>query len=403
MTKQSRRKKALRRGHNEGSIQETKNGTWRAWVTLSSGRRISKTHLTKTEAREWIQQKLTEEEQPPESEMTLAEYILEWFENHRSQIKESTQSDYEIIIQKYILPGLGDEVLNTLHRSIFDKYYTNLQKVPVGDTQIRYIHRIIHKALQDAVDDRILPYNPSDGAKAPKKPKAKRINCPLNEEQCDLLISAAMQKPIGPLIYLAIKTGMRQGELFALKWKDINWQNQQIHIQRNVQRILRNGKQERVFSTPKTASSNRGIVIGDKTIEVLRYQQKAVELTRMLANKRWRENDLVFPSSIGTPLSQSNTIKQFTMTLKEAGLPHIRFHDLRHIAASIMLNHGIPLLTVSYILGHAQPSTTLNMYGHQFSAMELQAACLMDDIFSKSQPSSVPAEFFSSANLNKRI
>ncbi|MBI9048670.1 MAG: site-specific integrase [Anaerolineaceae bacterium] len=401
MTQQSKESKTKRRGNNEGSIQPTQNGTWRAWVTLSSGRRISKTHSTKTEARKWLQQKLSEEEQPPQAELTFGEYLLEWFENHSSQIKESTQCDYEIIIHKYILPELRGVVLNTLHRSVFDKYYTNLRKIPVGDTQIRYIHRIIHKALQDAVNDRILSYNPSDGAKAPKKQKLQRINCPLNEEQCDLLLSTTMQNPIGPIIYLALKTGMRQGELFALKWEDINWQNQQIHIKRNMQRVLRGGKQVRDFSTPKTASSNRVIVIGDKTIEVLRFQQREVELKKMLAKKRWRENDLVFPSSIGTPLSQGNFTRQFAMTLKEAGLRHIRFHDLRHIAASIMLNHGIPLLTVSHILGHAQPSTTLNMYGHQFSAMEVQAACLMDDIFFKSQPSSLPAEFLSPSNLKK--
>jgi integrase len=401
MNQQSRRNTTKRRSRNEGSIQPTQNGTWRVWVTLSSGRRINKTFPTRTEARDWLQQKLSEEEQPPQAELTFGEYILEWLENHSSQIKESTQCDYEIIINKYILPGLSHVVLNTLHRSLFDRFYTNLRKIPVGDTQIRYIHRIIHKALQDAVNDRILPYNPSDGAKAPKKKKLQRINCPLNEEQCDLLVSTALQNPIGPLIYLAIKTGMRQGELFALKWEDINWQNQQIHIRRNLQRILRGGKQVRDFSTPKTATSNRVIVVGDKTIEVLRFQQREVELKKMLVKKRWRENDLVFPSSIGTPMSQSNVIKQYSSILKDAGLRHIRFHDLRHIAASIMLNHGIPLLTVSYILGHSQPSTTLNMYGHQFSAMELQAACLMDDIFAKTQPSPLPAEFLSPSNLKK--
>jgi integrase len=211
MNQQSRRSISKRRGHNEGSIQPTQNGTWRVWVTLSSGRRISKTLLTKTEARAWLQQKLSEEEQPPQAELTFGEYILEWFSNHSSQIKESTQCDYEIIIHKYILPGLKDEVLNTLHRSVFDCFYTNLRKISVGDTQIRYIHRIIHKALQDAVNDRILSYNPSDGAKAPKKQKSQRINCPLNEEQCDLLVTTAMQHPIGPLIYLAIKTGMGKG------------------------------------------------------------------------------------------------------------------------------------------------------------------------------------------------
>jgi integrase len=401
MNKQSRKSKTKHRGHNEGSIRPTPNGTWRAWVTLKSGKRVSKTLPTKTEARDWLQEKMAEAEEAPLSEGTFGDYILAWIGNHSSQLKESTLCDYELIIYKYILPALGDVVLNTLHRSVFDSFYTNLRRVPVGDTQIRYIHRIIHKALQDAVSDRILQYNPSDGAKAPKKQRLHRVNCPLNEEQSIQLVTKAMETSLGPLIHLAIKTGMRQGELFALKWEDIRWETQQIHVQRNLQRILRNGKQVRDFSTPKTVTSNREIMVGEKTLDVLKAQKKDVELKKMLAKSRWQENDLVFPSSTGTPLNQSNVLKQYAEIQKAAGLKHIRFHDLRHIAASIMLNHGIPLLTVSYILGHSQPSTTLNMYGHQFSAMELQAACLVDDIFADAQPTSLPAEFLSVANLKK--
>ena len=146
--------------------------------------------------------------------------------------------------------------------------------------------------------------------------------------------------------------------------------------------------------------------MGEKTLEAQRAQQREVLQKKALAKNRWQENDLVFPSSTDTPLNQSNVLKEYEIQ-KAAGLKHIRFHSLRHIAASIMLNHGIPLLTVSYILGHSQPSTTLNMYGHQFSAMELQAACLVDDIFDQPQvqpqiqPSPLPVEFLSVSNLKK--
>jgi len=344
---------------------------------------------------------MTEAEEALDAERTLGEYMLGWFENHSSQLKESTRCDYEIIIHKYILPALGEVVLNTLHRSVFDSFYTNLRRMPVGDTQIRYIHRILHKALQDAVDDRILTFNPCEGAKAPKKQRIHRVYCPLNEEQSILLMNQAKGTPLETLIHLALKTGMRQGELFALKWEDVLWETQQIHIQRNLQRVLRDGKQVRDFSAPKTATSDRKIMVGEKTLKALRAQQRVVQQKKALAKNRWQENDLVFPSSTGTPLNQSNVLKQYAEIQKAAGLKHIRFHDLRHIAASIMLNHGIPLLTVSYILGHSQPSTTLNMYGHQFSAMELQAACLVDDIFADAQPSPLPAEFLSVSNLKK--
>jgi integrase len=127
------------------------------------------------------------------------------------------------------------------------------------------------------------------------------------------------------LIHLALKTGMWQGELFALKWEDILWEIQQIHIQRNLQRVLRVGKQVRTFSTPKTATSDRKIMVGEKTLDALRAQQREVLQKKALAKNRWQENDLVFPSSTGTPLNQSNVLKQYGEIQKAAGLKHIRF------------------------------------------------------------------------------
>jgi integrase len=116
-------------------------------------------------------------------------------------------------------------------------------------------------------------------------------------------------------------------------------------------------------------------------------------MKKALAGKKWKENDLVFPTSIGTPQNPSNIGKQFLALLESANLKRIRFHDMRHIAASIMLNHGIPVMTVSYILGHSQPSTTLNMYGHHFSTANVQAAVMMDDIFEMAQPTPLPPAF----------
>ncbi|MPN47394.1 hypothetical protein SDC9_194996 [bioreactor metagenome] len=104
---------------------------------------------------------------------------------------------------------------------------------------------------------------------------------------------------------------MRQGELFALKWEDFLWETQQIHIQRNLQRVLWDGKQVRNFSTPKTATSDRKFMVGEKTLEALRAQQREVQQKKALVKNRWQENDLVFPSSTGTPLNQSNVLRQY--------------------------------------------------------------------------------------------
>jgi len=393
MTSQPSKPRKSHRGHGEGSFLKTSSGKWRVWVSLPNGQRTSKTFTTKKAAQAWILEVLTNKETYFSKQQTVQHYIEEWFKTHAMQLKNSTRDDYEKLISKHIIPNLGSLTLDKLHRSTFDKFYLKMRKAGVGIYQIRYVHRILHKALQDAVEDRILSYNPAHGAKQPRKPKPIRKPAPLSEEQTRQLVSKAMETSLGPLIYLAVKTGMRKGELFALRWDDIDFNNREIYVQHNIHRLYKEGQLTYQFSTPKTASSCRTIRIGEKTIEVLQMQKQTARLKKALAGSRWQELNLVFPNSIGTPLNTSNVNKKFIAILEEAGLKRIRFHDMRHIAASIMLSHGVPIMTVSHILGHAQASTTLNMYAHHFDTANMQAALMMDDLFEATQPSALPAEF----------
>ncbi len=179
------------------------------------------------------------------------------------------------------------------------------------------------------------------------------------------------------LYQLSITTGMRQGELLGLKWQDVKWEQRTLRIQRQLKYITDDGP---VFAQLKTHSSARPLVVGTETITILKQHQKRQfsEITRV--GKKWKDHDLVFPSTIGTPFNPCNLSRQYKSLLKEAGLPSIRFHDLRHTAASLMLNHGIPVLIVSKRLGHAKPSITLEIYSHLIPSMQEQVAQLMDDV-----------------------
>jgi integrase len=170
---------------------------------------------------------------------------------------------------------------------------------------------------------------------------------------------------------------MRQGELLGLKWQDLDWEQKTLHILRQLKYITDEGS---VFTQLKTRSSARTIAIGIDTLSILKeYQQRQFnEITQV--GKRWQDHDLVFPSTIGTPFNPRNLFRQYKILLKEAGLPAIRFHDLRHTAASIMLNHGIPVLIVSKRLGHTKPSITLDIYGHLIPSMKEQVAQTMDEV-----------------------
>ncbi|MGD8457249.1 MAG: site-specific integrase [Anaerolineales bacterium] len=199
----------------------------------------------------------------------------------------------------------------------------------------------------------------------------------LNEGQIQLLIITAELKdnPFIQLYQIAISTGMRQEEILGLQWKDIDWERRTIHIRRQLKKLYGGGYD---FSTPKTKAGIRKIKVGKHVMDVLKEQRRRVSLMAMEQMKDWQENDLIFPARTGKPLSQRLMTGYFKKTLQAANLPEIRFHDLRHTAASLMLNNGVPVLVVSKRLGHAKPSITLDVYGHLISSMQEQAAEVMD-------------------------
>lgn len=170
---------------------------------------------------------------------------------------------------------------------------------------------------------------------------------------------------------------MRQGELLGLKWEDIDLPRRTLQVKRQCLRHKGGGFE---FSAPKSRSGSRTIILGKQAVEVLKAQQIRIADMRQKAEDEWEEYDMVFPTRVGTPILHSNLRRGFRHLLKESGLPKIRFHDLRHTAASLMLNNGIPVLIVSRRLGHAKPSITLDVYGHLIPSKQEEAASLMDDL-----------------------
>jgi len=179
------------------------------------------------------------------------------------------------------------------------------------------------------------------------------------------------------LYYLGIHTGLRQGELFGLKWSDLRWETGTVHVQRQVERVP---GQSWAFVDPKTKAGRRTIKLGEGILQVLRLHMEKQNFQKATAGNHWKEHNLIFTSSVGTPGDPSNLRKDFRRVLQDAGLPKIRFHDLRHTAASLMLNNGVPPIVVSKRLGHSKPSTTINTYGHLYVEMQNEAARIMDDL-----------------------
>lgn len=363
------------RGKKEGSLHQRPNGNWRAQLSLN-GKRISKGFKSKAEAQDWlrnIQVEIGHGYDYQAGKITLGEYLPRWLENSKATLRPTTAHQYELIMRKHILPHLAAVKMREIRLDNIEKFYSELIQSGVGIRTVRVTHNILHKAFEKAVRYGLVPSNQVHGAALPRY-KSREMTV-LDESQVTQFLAAAGDSKYQALYHLAVTTGMREGELFGLKWSDLHWNNGTLHVQRQVQKIP--GKPWK-FSEPKTASGRRMIKLGEGTLQVLREHKERQTFQKAVAGDRWQEYDLIFPTSVGTPIYPRNMLIDFLKVLARAGLPKIRFHDLRHTCASLLLNHGIPVLVVSKMLGHATPSITLDVYGHLFHESQYEAARVMD-------------------------
>jgi integrase len=372
------------RGKNEGSLHQRPNGTWRAQFSVS-GKRISKSFKTKAECQAWLRQMQDQIDHGFDyhaSKTSLGDYLLQWLEIVRPTLRLKTSHQYGQIIQKHILPNIGGMALKDLALARIEQFYGERSSAGIGTRTVRIIHNILHKSLEKAVRYGLLTQNPSHGAALPRvTPTEMNV---LDEAQVGRFLVAAQGSYYEALYYLAVTTGMRQAEMFGLKWIDLQWNSGTLHVQRQAQRVNGHGW---AFVEPKTKSGRRTIKLGEGTLQVLRLHRQRLEQLKSLAGDRWQENDLIFPSRAGTPGDPSNLRVDFLKVLDRAGLPKIRFHDLRHTAASLMLNHGVPVLVASKRLGHSKPSVTLDIYGHLYHEMQDEAARIIDELVTPIQVS----------------
>lgn len=366
-----------KRGNNEGSIFKKKNGSWRAQVTVD-GRRLSYTAKSRAECHDWLRRTLDQIDEGMTFQgrnLTLGEYIDDWMSAKRNTVRAKTAHQYESLIVLYIKPYLGKIKLKDLNLRVLSRFYDRLLRKGVGKSNIRYTHRVLHAALEQAVKNGIIGRNPAHGATVPK-PKRKEMQI-LNEQQVGQFLVAASTSRYKALYHLDLTTGMRSSELRGLTWSDVDWIRGTISIRRQIQDIPGQGA---LTGSPKTDSGIRTIMLGETTLNELKSQRQRNEIERAMAGNSWQENNLIFPSSIGTPFSKTDLQRDFWKVLSMANLPRIRFHDLRHTAASLMLIHGIPPLVVSKILGHSNPSVTLTIYAHSTLDMQADAVRIMDEI-----------------------
>lgn len=372
---------AKKRGHNEGSIYQRKNGSWRAMVTVE-GKRLSHNAETKREAHAWVRKTLAQVDSGltyQNAQITLEKFMKDWLIGIESTLRPKTIRQYQQITHQHILPWLGKTKLKDLKPGQIQYRYNQMVKQGKGLRTIQLTHSVLHRALVHAVKLGVIPRNPDD-ATTPPKPIQKEMKF-FDQNQVHQLFITAKEKNNKhyALYYLAISTGLRQAEILGLKWADLDWDKRSLKIQRQAIQLKGGGFD---FAIPKTKAGKRKIILGLDACNILQeHRQKQFQLMQA-AGENWQDHDLIFTSEVGTPVDKYNLLKSFKKLLRNAGLPEIRFHDLRHTAASLMLNHNIPVIVVSRRLGHARPSITLDIYGHLIPGKQEEVAVLMDELLS---------------------
>lgn len=327
---------------------------------------------TKREAQETLNDRLHEiknNDYIPNSKLTLAEYLNDWFTQYvEKNLAINTVCGYRNNIYKHIIPGIGNIQLTMLNPIQIQKFYNKKLTDGLSPTSVIYIHRVLRKALEQAYKMRIISKNVADLVELPRKIKYKSQS--LTEEQAKELLEVAKDSEIFIPILLGITLGLRRGEVLALRWKDIDFESKTISVSRTAVKY----KGEVIYTSPKTEDSNRIIKAPAKLIEILENEKINQEIIEV-------DFDNIICCRNKTPISQDTLNKQFKVLLRMNNLPDIRFHDLRHTNATLMLKNNIPAKIASQRLGHSSIGITMDLYTHVFVEMQNEAAEVINDLF----------------------
>jgi integrase len=357
------------RSPHEGSVYRTGN-RWRGALTWTESdgtrRRRVVSGRTQAEARERldaVRRELGLGAVPPKGRaVTLGEYVEQWLPTLATRVRPATIRGYTQHLHAYILPALGRVALRDLTPAQVERLLASIVASGRSPTTTRSIRTTLGLLLHDAQREGVVVKNVAALARAPHVERRElRV---LTADETRRLIDRTEDDDFGPLFTLAALTGLREGELLALAWSDVELDGPTptLTVRHAWSRTLDGGY---LLAAPKTPRSRRTIELPPTAVRALRRQRARQNADRLVAGRLWQNVDnLVFVDSVGRPLRPWVVSKTFSASLFRLGLPHVRFHDLRHGTASVLLAQGTPLKLVSEQLGHSSITITSDVYSH---------------------------------------
>jgi integrase len=313
---------------------------------------------------------------PPSKERFKA-FAQRWLKDYvAATARPTTLASYEMIARKHLIPELGLIPLAQLSPKRIQQYFTGKLESGLSSTTVRHHAMLLHRLLVAAVREGILSQNPADRVEVPRS-RAVEIQT-LDVERARLFLAAAQRNSsLYPLYFAALFLGLRMGELLGLAWKHVSFALARASVVQIVYWLYGSTKEGRstqlLFKEPKSRQSRREVSLPPLLVEELRRLREAQKENRRLLSDRYHDYDLVFCQANGKPLHPSDVRKDFHRILKAAGLPRIRFHDLRHSCATLRLAAGDNLKVVQELLGHASAAFTLSVYGHVVPGLREQS------------------------------
>jgi integrase len=367
-----------RRGPGEGTIRQRREDLWEGRLRNGSERQ-SVYGRTRAEVRS----KLRELARAVDAGLslaggrqTVAEYLDRWLADvaaHR--VRPSTLRGYRQHVTLHIDPIIGSIRLDKLTGQDLARLYANRLDAGKSARTVELTHGVMHSAFRQAVRWDLIVRNPADLV-SPPRPRRPEIR-PLSSAQARTLLATASGDPLEALYVLAVSTGMRQGELLGLTWAAVDLAGGTIEVRAALNRSAGSWS----LDEPKTARSRRTVRLTGSAATALRAHRVRQAEARLLVGSDWRDHDLVFTDAWGEPLDGRHvTSRDFRRLLRRAGLPPIRFHDLRHTAATILLSSGVHPKMVQEMLGHATIAMTLDVYSHVTPTMHDEAAATMERV-----------------------
>jgi integrase len=310
------------------------------------------------------------------TDKTLGEYLDYWLEKYaKTKTKPKTYAEYEKIINNHIKPSLGDIMLKKLTSIQIQDYYSNKLNVLSAQSVLHH-HRILTKSLNNAIKWKFIKENVAKDAEPPR-PEPKEMKT-LSVEELNILLETAKKiTPVYyPIIYAASHTGMRKSELIGLKWSNVDLNLEKIYVRETITEA--NGK---YFFNPRPKNGkSRGVKLTTELTKLLQNLKNLNDERKKILGETYNPLDLVFCNSVGNISASSEITRGLKRALKDANLPDIRFHDLRHTHATILLKAGVHPKIVSERLGHTKIGITLDLYSEVTNTIEQQAVSALDEM-----------------------